>query len=37
MRKIELLARKMALKDMELWIQQQYLEIEKELQELAEN
>lgn len=34
---LELLIRKNALKDVELWLNQQYLEIEKELMALAED
>lgn len=33
-RKTELLIRKMALKDVEIWLNEQYLEIEKELSKL---
>jgi hypothetical protein len=33
-RTIELLIRKTALKDVEVWLNKQYLEIEKELKEL---
>jgi hypothetical protein len=35
MREIELLARKIALKDVELWLYEQYAEIDKELAQLS--
>ena len=34
MTELELLVRKNTLKDMEIWLQQQYIEIEKELRRL---
>lgn len=36
-REIELLIRKSALKDVEIWLNQQYLEIENELIAFTEN
>jgi len=33
----ELLIRKLALKDLEIWLNQQYLEIEQEITKLKEN
>lgn len=36
MRETELLIRKTTLKDVEVWLYQQYLEIEKELEALKE-
>lgn len=35
--RIELLIRKTALKDVELWLNQQYVEIDKKLEQLEEN
>lgn len=35
-KEIELLIRKSALKDVELWLQEQYAEIDKELAKLAQ-
>lgn len=37
MTELELLIRKSTLKDVELWLQQQYIEIEKELMLLVED
>lgn len=34
MTELELLIRKTALKDVEIWLNQQYLEIEKQIQEI---
>ncbi len=35
--RIELLIRKNALKDVEIWLNQQYVEIDKKLEQLEEN
>lgn len=35
MTELELIIRKNALKDVEIWLNEQYLEIEKQLQELS--
>lgn len=36
-KELELLIRKQALKDLEIWLNQQYLEIEQELEELKKD
>ncbi len=36
-RELELLIRKSALKDVEIWLNQQYLEIEQELMQFTED